>query len=291
MNDVRVVVEMQNEVGEGPLWCPVDKVLYWLDVEGKRLYRLDPATNALKEWTTPHEMHALALREDHPGMIVTSRDGFGFFEPDTGAFEKIYDPEPELPNNWINDGKCDRAGRFWGGSLDHTQATVAGTLYRIDADGGGHVMETGIRVSNGMAWSLDNKTMYHTDTTARSIYAYDFDLDSGAIHNRRVLVDTAGMKGVPDGMTIDEEGYLWSAFAYGRAVYRFTPDGRLDRKIETPATLTTSVMFGGDDLATLYITSGRYRVRDSALAEYPLAGSLFAIEPGVKGVPEPRFAG
>jgi sugar lactone lactonase YvrE len=291
MSEVRVVAEMRNVIGEGPLWCPIDEVLYWLDIEGRRLYRLTPATGEVKEWATPVEIHALALRENHPGMIVTSRDGFGFFEPEAGTFEKIYDPEPDLANNWINDGKCDSGGRFWGGSLDHTQETVAGSLYRIDRDGSGQVMETGIQASNGIAWSLDDATMYHTDSTARAIYAYDFDVDSSAIRNRRVLVDTSDLKGVPDGLTIDAEGCLWSAFAFGRAVCRFTADGRLDRRIETSVPLTTSVMFGGPGLATLYITSGRHRVREEALARYPLSGSLFAVEPGVAGVPEPRFAG
>jgi L-arabinonolactonase len=288
---VRVVVNRQNQLGEGPLWCPRDNVLYWLDIEGKSLCRLDPATNEIAEWATPHEFHALALRESQPGMIVTTRTGIGFFTHETGAFVKLHGPELELPDHWFNDGKCDRAGRFWAGSLDHREATASGTLYRIDTDGGRHAMETGIRASNGMAWSLDNEIMYYTDTAARSIYAYDFELESGAISNRRTLVDTSGLKGLPDGMTIDEEGYLWSAFAFGNAVYRFAPDGRLDRKVEIPATLTTSVMFGGADLSTPYITSGRHRIREDALAKYPLSGSLFALEPGVKGVPEPRFSG
>ncbi|MBC8241494.1 MAG: SMP-30/gluconolactonase/LRE family protein, partial [Alphaproteobacteria bacterium] len=154
MSEVRVVVDGRNLLGEGPLWCPRDKVLYWLDIEGRRLYRLDPATNEVVEWATPHEMHALALRECQPGMIVASRAGFGFFTPETGAFETLRDPEPELPDHLLNDGKCDRAGRFWAGSLNHREATATGTLYRIDTDGRAHGMETGIRASNGMAWIL-----------------------------------------------------------------------------------------------------------------------------------------
>jgi sugar lactone lactonase YvrE len=166
-----------------------------------------------------------------------------------------------------------------------------GGLSRLDPDLSLHAMETGIGTSNSIAWSPDDRTFYYSDTAARVIWAYDFDLDAGTIANRRVLTDMDGQPGGPDGSTVDAEGFLWNAQWGGWRLVRYAPDGRVDRVVPMPVAQPTSCMFGGEDLATLYVTSARTGLSDADLARQPQAGGLFALDVGVRGLPEPRFAG
>lgn len=291
MSDFQVVARTDDIVGEGPLWVPEERALYWIDLMKGTMHRIDVGSGAVETWTPPHKTNALAMRAGKPGMVINCRAGFAFFEPRAGRFELIADPEPERDKTFLNDGKCDRAGRWWGGTLDWDLRECRGSLYRLDADLSVHRMDAGIWTSNGLAWSLDDRTLYFNDTHAHCVYAYDYDHDDGAVGNRRVLLDTAEMAGDPDGMTIDDAGCLWIAFYGGAALHRVTPRGRVDRTVRLPVTRPMSCAFGGERLDVLYVTTGRFRMNEAQRAAEPLAGCLLALDVGARGVAEPRFAG
>lgn len=288
--DARCVVECRNRLGEVPVWDAAAGVLYWVDIEGCVLHRLDPATGAIRRWHLPERVCAAAPRA-RGGLLLALASGFAFFDPDTDAITRFAAPEAHLPGNRMNDAKCDRRGRFWAGTMDEHITTRAAALYRLDPDLACHRMETGIGISNGLAWSPDDRVFYFTDTARGTIFAYDFDIDTGTIANRRVFADCTGQPGAPDGATVDAEGFLWTAEWDGWRLVRYAPDGRVDRVVAVPVQRPTSCMFGGPDLATLYVTSAIWDLSDEALTSQPHAGGLLALDVGVRGLPETRFAG
>jgi sugar lactone lactonase YvrE len=200
-------------------------------------------------------------------------------------------PEADLPGNWFNDCKCDRQGRLWTGSADRGEKDPTGNLYVIDAGLGVRKVDSGIICSNGPAFSPDGKISYFCDSYARRIFRYDVDPGSGEVGPRRAFATVPDDAGYPDGMTVDSEGFLWNAHWDGWRVTRYAPDGRIDRAIKLPVPRPTAPAFGGEDLKTLYITSASGGLSDAQLKEAPLSGSLFACEPGARGVAEPSFAG
>jgi sugar lactone lactonase YvrE len=290
MTGIRCVVESRNKLGEVPVWDVEEQALYWIDIENALLQRLEPASGEISRWTLPERICALALRRSG-GLIVALASGLAFFDPATGAVERLAAPEAHLPSNRFNDGKCDRRGRFWAGTMDDRLSERTAALYRFDPDRSCRRMEDGIGISNSLAWSPDNRTFYFADTLQRLIFAYDFDIESGEISNRRVFTDMAGQPGNPDGSTIDAEGFLWNAQWDGWRLVRYAPDGRIDRIVELPVQKPTSCMFGGPDLRTLYVTTAVWDMDDDALVRQPWAGGLLALDVGVAGLPEPRFAG
>ncbi|MGH6954897.1 MAG: SMP-30/gluconolactonase/LRE family protein [Alphaproteobacteria bacterium] len=292
MNEVVVVLEARAGLGEGPVWCPREQALYWVDSYEPALKRLDPASGALESWPMPSLVGSLALRESG-GAVVALRHGFAFVDLASGAVEPVHDPEAHMPETRFNDGKCDRRGRFWAGTMHFggQPRYPIGSLYRLDPDRSCHRMEGGIRTSNGIGWSPDDRTMYFTDTRVGRIYAYDFDLATGSIRDRRVFTQVPLSEGMPDGLTIDSQGFVWSVHYDGWRVSRYAPDGSLDRVIGLPVQRPTSCTFGGADLRTLYLTSARDGISYDLLERQPLAGALFALDVGVAGLPEPRFAG
>jgi sugar lactone lactonase YvrE len=200
-------------------------------------------------------------------------------------------PEPDKAMNRFNDGKCDRAGRFFAGTMALDAGPGQGTLWRLDPDLRLAAIETGVHVSNGLGWSPDDRTFYFIDTGARTVYAYDYDLATGAATNRRPFVVVPDAQGKPDGLAVDEQGFVWVALWDGWSVARYAPDGRLDRLVSLPVPRPTSLAFGGTDLRTLFITSARVRLSAAQLAEAPLSGSVFALDAGVAGVPVGSFGG
>ena len=287
---VACAVDSNNILGEVPAWDVAEQALYWVDIEGCLLQRYEPATAAVRRWRLPERVCALALRR-RGGLVLALASGFALFDPDSGAVTRLAAPEAHLPHNRMNDGKCDRHGRFWAGTMDDTCREGTGALYRLDPDGSCHRMEDGIGISNSLAWSPDDRVFYFADTLRRTIFAYDFDGDSGTIANRRVLTDCADQPGTPDGSTVDAEGYLWNAQWDGWRLVRYAPDGRVDRIVALPVQKPTSCMFGGPDLSTLYVTSAVWDLRGEDLAGQPHAGGLLALDVGVHGLPEARFAG
>lgn len=289
--DVRCVVDCANIVGEVPVWDVQEQALYWVDIEGRRLHRLDLDIGKLDIWDMPERIASFALRK-RGGLVVAFASGIAFFDPATGRTDWIARPEAHLPGNRFNEGKADRKGRFWIGSMDDGLAGKTGSLYRLDPDLRlTTVIDGGIGISNCFIWSLADDRFWFADTLDRKVFTFDYDHHAGSLSNRKLFVDTNGQGYGPDGGTIDEEGFVWIAMWGGWKVCRFAPDGRLDREIRMPVSKPSSCMFGGPDLGTLYVTSAVWDTPADALKQEPLAGGLFAVDVGVKGVPEPRFAG
>jgi sugar lactone lactonase YvrE len=290
MGTVRLAVDAKNRLGEVPVWDVAEQALYWVDIEGRKLFRLDPASGAVRAWTFAERIGSFALRRQG-GLVCAFESGFAFFDPTSGAIESIARPEAMIRRNRFNDGKCDRAGRFWAGTMDDRLTEHTGSLYRLDADRTVHRMDGAIGISNSLAWSPDDRIFYFADTMDGAIYAYDFDAASGSIANKRVFATTADQPGSPDGSTIDAEGFLWNAQWDGWRLVRYAPGGHVDRVVDLPIQKPTSCMFGGPDLRTLYVTSAIWDLGAEALATQPWAGGVLALDVGVAGLPEPRFAG
>ena len=289
MRAPRSVLSIRAGLGESPVWDGGQRALYWIDGRKPSINRFDPATSDNRAVATPEPVHAIALTRGQR-LLCAFEASLGYFDCTTGALERVATLIAGVEDN-LNDGACDRAGRFWVGSKARDWVTPVGALFRCDPDGSVHRMDEGFRLSNGMGWSPDDRTMYFVDSAPREIYAYDFDLASGAIRNRRTLVCIAEEHGLPDGMTVDAEGFLWVAQWSGGRLVRYDPDGAISLTIPMPVKRPTSLAFGGPDLATLFITSGTMRMSEAELAAEPLAGHLFALDTEVRGLPEPRFAG
>lgn len=287
MNPIQHILSVQDELGEGPLWNVLEQRLYWVDIERLCYHWLDPASGEHEMVPVGERIGVLAFRQQG-GMVMATARGFTFWDAATRTFQRIADPEAHKPQSRFNDGAIDRRGRFWAGTLGDP---FNNSLYRLDPDLSIHKMAEGIDISNGIGWSPDNRTMYFTDSTPQCIYAYDFDLESGAIANRRVFVDSRDRPGVPDGLTVDAEGCIWSARWGGWCIDRYDPEGRLLSTLQVPVECPTSVMFGGKELDRIYFTSARVDIPLESRGQFPLAGDLFCFEPGVKGLPEPSFAG
>ncbi len=292
MAEVACVVDCRDELGESPVWCPVDQRLYWLDIKGRTISRFTPASGEYKQVPVDEEPGSLVLRE-RGGMVVAFYGGFRFFDPETGAVETIHEVEAETPESRMNDGRCDRQGRFWAGSMDDAMTgRPLGSLYRLDTDLSLHRVEPDIIISNSIAFSPGGETMYFADFGRDTIWAYDLDTATGALSNKRVFAGPESAPGFPDGSTVDSEGYLWNARWNGWCVARFAPDGTLERTVEMPFQQVTCPMFGGPGLDVLYVTGARVNLADDVLAGQQQAGSVFAVTgTGCTGLPEPRFRG
>lgn len=285
------VARSESGVGEGPVWSAAEGCLYYVDILGHRIHRYTPG-QPLQSFAAPELVTSVVPRRDG-GSLVTLQRRLALFDTKTGAFDLRPIIEREPPENRFNDGKVDRAGRFWAGTMDNdVWDKPIGTLYAFGADLGPMIRAEGIRCSNGLGWSPDNRTLYYAESFAYVIHAFDFDLASGAIANRRTFAKLDPQYGAfPDGLTVDAEGFVWSAQpVFGRLV-RYAPDGAIDRIVDTPVSSPTSIAFGGDDWATMYVTSARAGKSADDLRDEPDAGGLFAFQPGVKGMPETPFAG
>jgi sugar lactone lactonase YvrE len=230
------------------------------------------------------------LREDG-SLIGAFMTGFKWIDPDTGAITPILDPEPDRPGNRFNDGKCDRRGRLFAGTMDNAEVECTGTLYRLDPDLSVHVMCTNVHLSNGLGWSPDDRVLYYTDSLRRTIWAYDYDLETGAIAKRRTFARVPDDAGVPDGLCVDAEGFVWSAHWGGWRLTRYAPDGRIERVVEMPVPQPSCPAFGGRDLDVLYVSSAAIGMTPADVARAPDGGGLFALDVGVRGLPVNRFAG
>ncbi|MEJ8573515.1 SMP-30/gluconolactonase/LRE family protein [Microbaculum marinum] len=289
---IEVLVDVKTTLGEGPLWDVDEQRLYWIDSFDGRVFRCAPDGSEVRSWDVPMKIGSMALRKGG-GAVVSLARGFHFLDFETGDCELIVDPEPGREANRLNDGKVDKRGRFIAGSMDTMEEGPNGALYRLDPDLSLHKIDDNIIVSNGPCWSPDGETFYFADSWSGEIWAYDYDLDTGSVSNRRTFtkIDTS-TGGAADGATVDSEGCLWSAQVYDGKMIRYAPDGSVDRVIDMPVKKVTSAMFGGPNLDILYVTS----MAKPPLPRFPgdgvLRGSLFAIHDlGIRGVPEPRFAG
>jgi len=289
-NIAHCVVDCHNTLGEGPLWDVREQALYWVDIFESRLHRLTPATGEVRHWDMPERIASVALR-DQGGLVIAFASGLAFYDLDSSRLDWIARPEAHLPSNRFNDGKVDRMGRYWIGTLDESGPNHTAALYRLDPDLSVHKVLDGIGISNCLVWSRENDRFWFADSLDKQISVFDYDHSAGTLSNRRPFADTIGTDYTPDGGTIDAEGFIWVAVWGSGKVFRFAPDGRIDREVHLPVSSPTSCMFGGPDLRTLYITSAAEGLTDEARAAQPQAGGLFAVDAGVAGLPETRFRG
>ena len=275
-------------LGEGPVWVEREQALYWLDIKGRKVFRIDEQEQ-LREWPTPVRVGSLAPRADG-GFIAGTEDGVAFVELEEGRFEIVHHPEEHLPDNRFNDGKVDRRGRFWAGSMDDTERDATGTLYRVDPDMRFSRIDEGYKVTNGPAFSPSGDILYHNDSARQVTYAFDLASD-GTVGERRVFARYREGEGYPDGMTVDADGCLWIAFWDGWCVRRYSPDGECIGKLDVPVSRPTSCAFGGAALDRLFITSASIGLDEADLAKEPQAGGLFVAVVDAKGIAERPFAG
>lgn len=289
---IEVLADVKPLLGEGPLWDVETERLYFVDSLGRRVFRCTDRGAEMRAWMVPSEIGSMALRRDG-GAVVALRDGFHGLDLETGELERWLDPEPERPTTRLNDGKVDPAGRFLCGSMDTAEAEPLGSLWSLGLDRQAAELDHGITCSNGPCFAPDGRTLYFADTFVPAIYAYDYDLGSGAATNRRLFHQPDCAPGAgPDGATVDEEGGLWTALVFDGRILRLAPDGRVDREIRMPVVKITSLSFGGAGLDVLYVTS----MAEPPLARHPgdgpLRGAVFAVHGlSVRGRPEPRYAG
>ncbi len=291
--DITCVVDARAELGEGTIWDPVEGVLWWIDIWQKLIHRYDPRTGRDETWQAPEYLGCIGLRASG-GLVLTMASGFHFFDPASGRFDAIFDPEADLPDTRFNDGKTDRQGRFWSGSMFESPGKTPrfiGSLYRMDKDLSVHRMIEGVGCCNGLAWSPESRTMYFSDSHTPIVRAYDFDAVTGDIENERVFVDLSDIGGIADGATVDADGCYWVTIPFKGRVDQFDPDGRRMRTIAMPTDLPTCCEFGGTDLGTLYVTTAVLRRPEETFRDQRHPGGLFAIATDTRGLTLPPFGG
>jgi len=300
---IECVLPCANHLGEGPVWDGDAGLLYWLDCTGRRVgkptvWRLDPRTGATRNWSLPIDIGAMALRSEG-GAVLAGCDGFYLFDFDSGDLEPVHKVVTHGGRVRLNDGKCDRRGRFFAGGMGDQEELAVCSLYRLDADLSITEVDHGIICSNGPCWSPDDRTFYFADSFKEELYRYDFDIASGTLSNKRLFASTREDAGLADGSTVDAEGCVWNAQVISGDLIRYTPDGKVERRIGMPVRNITSVMFGGDGLDEIYVTS-MSRVKHPSTHEHFAvesrpqfaAGALFRIKGlGIRGLPESKFAG
>lgn len=278
-------VDTLDQLGEGPWWSVEEQRLLWVDILGRAIRSSDLDGADAKSWHVPQDV-GFALPAQDGTLLTGQRDGLFWFDRDSGDLELACPVESDLAGNRINDGKTDRAGRVWFGTMHDAQTEAAASLYCVDS-GGLSRRASSITTSNGLGWSPDNRVMYYTDSLARCIFSYEFDLASGELGARTVFArDPAGY--VPDGLTVDSEGFVWAAKWDGGRVVRYAPDGRVDRELLLRVSRPTSCMFVGSSLDTLAVTSAQ--PASGRHGDEPLAGSVFLLDPRVTGLAEQPVA-
>ena len=284
------VLAAQAVLGESPVWAVDEQALYWADINGRSLNRFDPAHGVNTRWELPEVIGAFALRAQG-GFLLALRSGLWFADTQ-GTLQRQAIPAPyETSTHRFNDGRVDSRGRFWVGSMNEKRDAATGALYRVDPDLTLTRVIDGVMISNGLAFSRDDRVLYHADTHMRTINAYAFDAQSAALSVKREFYHGAAENDRPDGAAVDREGNYWCAFYRGGLVRQIAPDGSVLREIPVPAKCPTMCAFGGADLRTLYVTSARQFRPPEELAELPDSGGIFALRVEVPGLPEPKFLG
>ena len=279
--DVISVLPAAATLGEGPMWC--EGALWFVDIKGKRIYRFDPAMGTSRQWDAPDQV-GWVLPAERGDMLAGLKTGVFRFDPASGGFDLLRDPEPAVPTNRLNDATIDSRGRLWFGSMDDGEAAMSGRLFCWDGSG---CRDTGlppVAITNGPAVSADARTLYHTDTLGKTIWRVAI-VDDGRLEapQRHIVIEDGA--GHPDGSVIDAEGCLWVALYGGWGVRRYDPAGTLMHTIGFPVANVTKIAFGGDDLRAASTTTARKGLDAAALDAQPLAGNLFRFEPGVAGLP------
>jgi sugar lactone lactonase YvrE len=279
-----IVLNHSCQLGEGPVWDAENECVLWVDIPAGQIHSFYPHNREHFVFETGQMVGSIAIRSS--GILIAAlQHGFHEISLEKRTVKQLTDPEAHLPGNRFNDGKCDLAGRFWAGTMSVSDEPGAGKLYMLDKDQTVSVKIENVSCSNGLAWSPDHNIFYYIDTPTQQVVAYDYDLTTGGIRNKRVVIEICQEEGFPDGMTIDEEGMLWIALWDGWKVARYNPyNGELLHQIHLPVARITSCTFGGSNLQDLYITSAKTGLKQEELAQQPLAGCLFVIKNiGVSG--------
>lgn len=277
------VLSLGATLGEGPVWVARDAALWFVDIKSHRIHRYDPQSGVASSWTAPGQVGWIVPTTD--GLFAVGlQSGVHRFDPANASFSLLHAPEAHLPGNRQNDACVAPDGALWFGSMDDAEQAESGHFYRIHDGVCADTTLPPVAITNGPALSPDGRTLYHTDTLGKRIWRTTLD-DAGAVQDTSLFVQIEDGAGYPDGPTIDAEGCLWTGLFGGWAVRRYDPAGVLMRDIRFPVSNITKIAFGGDDLSTAYATTARKGLDDKALAEQPLAGDLFAFDPGVAGMP------
>jgi sugar lactone lactonase YvrE len=287
VSDLDIALRGEPALGEGPTWDITSRTLIWVDILGSAVHRFHPGFGSDEVTSVPQHVGAAKPRTNG-GLVLNLRDGIGIQDPGGDLRWLVYWERDGMRGN---DAAVDPAGRLWAGTMRYDTAAGGGFLARVEPTGRAAVVLPEVSISNGLGWSPDETRMYYVDTPTHRIDVFDYDLDSGDVRDRRPLAEVTDTDGSPDGLTVDADGCVWVAVNGGGQVRRYTPDGALDRVIEVPARQVSACCFGGDDLADLYVTTGREGFSDRDSAEQPLAGSLFVAVGIGSGMPTPRFPG
>jgi sugar lactone lactonase YvrE len=290
MSEVRCLLACGQELGEGPVWNPGDGRLWWVDIRAPALHALEPGSARHRHWPMPAPLGSFAFRASG-GLLLALGTELVAFDPETGALEPLTRLEDPAAGMRLNDGKCDRQGRFWVGTMRDDTDQPHGTLYRFGGSGPASPIRHRVAIPNSLAFAPDGRTMYFADTLDGRILAFDYDPEAGEPGNERTFAALDCAPGRPDGSTVDAQGYLWNARYGGACVVRLDAQGRVERRVDLPVRQVTACAFGGEDLATLFITTAAQHLSLAARAAEPLAGGLFACRPGARGLPETPFAG
>lgn len=279
-------VSVGNELGEGVIWDHQRQKIWWTDILQSKLYQYDPISQAFDSWSTPERLCCFAPVAGSAKLVCAFESGFAFYDPQKQDVKWIKQLEQDNPGTRFNDGRTDRQGRLWAGTMieDSDKATYKGSLYCLDHDLSISQSIDGLSITNSLCWSPDGKTVYHTDTPTQIIKAYDYDADNGEINNGRDLVKTEDGC-FPDGSIVDQEGFIWNAQWGASKVVRYTPSGETDLEVEIPTSQPTCVAFGGKDLNLLIVTTAWSEMK----SKENQAGDLFIFETAFKGLKEAQF--
>ena len=288
----QVVLDQQSILGECPVWDFRHKRIFWIDILSGMIHYFYSDSNEHKTFNLGQVPGSIALKKNG-GLVAAIKTGFATIDIQKGTTWTITQVESRFTENRFNDGKCDPAGRFWAGTMSGSNVSGSGSLYVLEKNYSVKKKITGITCSNGMAWSPDFTTFYYIDTPTRHVVAYRYDMMTGKISEKRIVINIPEEEGYPDGMTIDTEGMLWIAMWDGWKVIRYNPDsGEKLHEIKLPVSRVTSCVFGGDTMEDLYITSAKTGLTESELKAQPLAGSLFVVKnSGYKGMEAFEFGG
>lgn len=292
MNQIEHVLSVKNRLGETPIWAPEENALYWVDWGGKPTCSLDTGSGELTTYEVKPLVTALARRSS-AGWVAVAQDGIYSWNPQNNEFDLMHGPaQPGRPEISFNDAAVDRQGRLLVGTVNLNDPFLPeGSLYRLDPDGTFEELDTGYATANGIGISPDGRTVYVADQRNYQIIALDYDPESGTTSNRRVFATLNEEEGMPDGLIVDSEGYIWNGHWAGWKITRYAPDGSIERQIEFPVQHVISFAFGGPNLDILYVTTASWDFTDADWEEQPLAGDLFQVKPGIKGLVEPAFKG
>lgn len=276
---------IRAELGEGPIWVAAERAVYFVDIKGPRIHRLETTTGERTSWPAPAQV-GFIVPARAGGFVCGLRDGLHRFDPASGGFVRVCAVEADRPANRINDGFVDPAGRLWFGTMDNGEREATGSLYSWTGQGEPEPRDGGYGVTNGPAVSPDGRTLYHTDSRAKTIYAFDLGHD-GALSGKRVFARTDD--GHPDGMAVDAEGAVWVALFGGWRIDRYSPAGEVIGAVALPCANVTKLAFGGEDLRTVYATTAQLHLAAEARAAQPLAGGLFRFRVDTPGLPQAVF--